>query len=616
LGAVADEASATLAAHVCYAVPAMAHVSFRPGPTAEPLAFDRRVSAFGMFEPPTACEFLPEEVLEGGIAVLAVSGPLEKDQHWLFTSYEQIAEQLDAAFREGSVSAIVLKINSPGGVAAGMGALHKRIRAMRAQYDKPIYAYADAQACSAAYHLASACDEVWLPDDGEVGSVGVILCTVDESKALEKQGLAVRYVVTGERKADLHPGQPVTDEVIAVAQQKVDYLGSLFFGAVAKARGMTPAAVEALEAAVFTGPAAVEAGIADGVASFEEFLDIVRGTLAPSRATVGTSSAGMGQVSARRVPNEGKMAKILQLQKAAADAKTAYQSALKAFAAKPADKKLEAAATAALESKLEADKALRAASAAAKTTTVKHIKHEEKVTEHEEEEEEEDAAEEEEEEEEASDDEESTDGSTGASTSTGGSESEEEEEEEKAIAKAFATGGAGLHTPARLARLVRQVVERATGEKVSGYRALFGALDAMGQRFASVAKTEKRLAKLEAESRAEKVDAMLAKAFADGKIAKAEIPALRAHGLKDRGGLSGLLAVRPKVYRTNAEGEAFVPRADEDGNMLPGSAPSSEQQKAEARLAASAKSPEQAQKLIADYRARLSVNGAGSAPKH
>jgi ClpP class serine protease len=173
-----------------------------------------------------------------------------------------------------------------------MGEAHKRIRELMRASGKPVYGFADEMACSAAYHLASACREVWTTEAGHVGSVGVILCTVDESAALDKAGVKLRYLVTGARKADLHPGQPVTEEVLSVAQAKVDKLGRQFFRAVAHARGKAPggrrmsdpAAVKALQAGVFVGTDAVAAGLADGVASWPKFLSYVKAAVRMGQA--------------------------------------------------------------------------------------------------------------------------------------------------------------------------------------------------------------------------------------------------------------------------------------------------------------------------------------------
>lgn len=243
--------------------------------------------AFGfMYDVPPPLAFDPEAT-EDGIAVLELSGPIEHHDSGWCHSYEALAWQAERAMQAGDVRAVVLKIDSPGGVAAGMGEAHKALRILSAKYGKPLYGFADEMACSAAYHLISACREVWTTPAGHIGSVGVILCTVDESKRLEAQGIAVRYLVTGRRKADLHPGTVVTDEVADVAQAKVDKLGRQFFRRVARSRGQapggsalsTPEAVRDLQAAVFVGDDAVGAGLADGVASWARFMRLVKGAV-------------------------------------------------------------------------------------------------------------------------------------------------------------------------------------------------------------------------------------------------------------------------------------------------------------------------------------------------
>lgn len=278
--------------------------SFRPQPTlGEALAIDPggggllasvirggqpSPQAFGFFSyAPGPLEF-DQEAIEDGIAILEINGPLEHHDYGWWHSYESIAVQVEEALKCSACNALVLKIDSPGGVAAGMGENHRAIVRLQAQYKKDCFAFGDELMCSAAYNLGSACKEIWTTPEGHIGSVGVILCTVDETKRLEKEGTAVEYLVTGKRKADMHPGTAITDDVKAVAQVKVDKLGRHFFRAVAKARAhtgilTTPEDVRALQAGVFVGNDAVKAGLADGVAGWDEFLRLVKRASAKRR---------------------------------------------------------------------------------------------------------------------------------------------------------------------------------------------------------------------------------------------------------------------------------------------------------------------------------------------
>lgn len=277
--------------------PRRAQFRERPSPT-EALAMDRSLfsalgppgawhvmqpSAWGMyFDVPAPMKFDTSVILDGGIAVLNLHGPIGHHTDWYWSNYEDLAKHVQCALEHSEVRAVVLKIDSPGGVAAGMQEAHKAIRRMQKATGKGVFGFVDEMACSAAYHVGSACCELWGTRSCIAGSVGVILCTVDETEALEKHGIKVRYVVTGKRKADLHPGQPVDDEVLKIAQAHVDAHGQMFFKAVGKARahaGLDAAKVESYQAAVFLGKDALRAGLIDGVSSYPRFLSRLRAYL-------------------------------------------------------------------------------------------------------------------------------------------------------------------------------------------------------------------------------------------------------------------------------------------------------------------------------------------------
>ena len=221
----------------------------------------------------------PTEVVDGGIAVVCIEGPLEHHAGWFFDSYDAIVKRIENALKDENVKAVVMEIDSPGGDASGNAEASKKIRRMSAQYGKPVYAYSNESCYSAAYGLACGAEEIWLPKTGGVGSVGVIATTSDRTKANEKSGNIIELITSGKRKADGHPDRPMTDEIRATIQGRVDDLAHQFFKLVANARHTTPEAVEALEAGVFLGKRGVAAGLADGVAGWDEFLDLLRAKL-------------------------------------------------------------------------------------------------------------------------------------------------------------------------------------------------------------------------------------------------------------------------------------------------------------------------------------------------
>lgn len=245
----------------------------------------------------------PVERTEDGISIVRITGPLEHHASWCWDSYERIActvedemsgkgaakehEYLNGwredyePIAETPARAVILRIDSPGGEAAGATWIHRKLRSLRKKYKVPLYAYADEMACSAAYSIASAADELWLPDTGTVGSIGVVATLFDRTRMNQKMGLAIELVTSGEFKADGHADRPINDGIRDRMLDRIMKLARIFWRTVAKARGTSPNAIASLEAGVFIGQDAVEVGIADGVSSWDRFLKMVGSSLEP-----------------------------------------------------------------------------------------------------------------------------------------------------------------------------------------------------------------------------------------------------------------------------------------------------------------------------------------------
>jgi signal peptide peptidase SppA len=248
----------------------------------------------------------------GKLAVVTIDGPLTQHGGWWWDGYQDITRRVGDALDDPNSRGVILRINSPGGVAAGAFEATKAIRAMKESAGKPIWAYADEAAYSAAYALATAADGIFLPPSGGVGSVGVITTLVDQSKALEKWGIKVHVVKSGKYKADGHGAVPIPDETIARFQARTDELAGLFASLVGTGRNMEPAAVLGLEAATFMGPAAVNAGLADGVMGWGEFVRMA--------ATASTRNTKRAPAWGKGTGNMHTIARALQLRDDASEA--------------------------------------------------------------------------------------------------------------------------------------------------------------------------------------------------------------------------------------------------------------------------------------------------------
>lgn len=476
------------------------------------------------------------------LAVVTIHGALEhhgRAWSW-FDSYDQVAKRLEDAFA-GDARAVIMRIDSPGGVADGAFELHDKIRRLRKSYGKPLFAFADETMSSAAYAIGCGADEIWMPKGAHVGSIGVIGELVDVTESNRKAGVKIVYLTTGKRKADLRPDRVLTEEIVESRQRKIDYYGDLFFRAVAAARELDVEAVIRMEADTFFGRDAVRAGLADGVSSWESFVARVGrlldgtektgGTLKDIRATKDSTTS-----THEKTPMKKSLLKLVSERDAA-----------------------EAALLGEKDPKKR--KALAASFAAAVTTLAeakseKHVKHEEHtVTDDPADEDEDD-----EDDDDDSDDDDDDDGDEDSDEEADEDEADEEEadedaDEEEADGEAESKKVKALDSArASLRAAKRSKNKPAIGRARASLRALKDVLASSPKQSITAqvtkvtakrnAKLERRTARLEASVNTVKVDRLLERAKLQGKFAPTERAALREIGLSSRKQLKDLLATR------------------------------------------------------------------------
>lgn len=197
------------------------------------------------------------------------------------TSYESIRNQINAALADPRVDEIVLELDSPGGAVTGCFELVADIVAAKAI--KPIHAIVHFSAFSAAYAIASACSSITLSDSAGVGSVGVIMKHADFSQQLAAEGIKVTTFFRGARKNDMAADAPLTDEVVAVVDTRMDVYYTKFVDTVAANRGLSVEAVRATEAGLFYGSDAIKAGLADRLESQQAAINRIAANVASRR---------------------------------------------------------------------------------------------------------------------------------------------------------------------------------------------------------------------------------------------------------------------------------------------------------------------------------------------
>lgn len=198
--------------------------------------------------------------------------------------YRAIAADLDRALADPRVEGILLEVDSYGGEAFGLFDVADKIHAARSS--KPIYAVASQKAMSAGYAVLSQADRVFVPQAGEVGSIGVLCTHVDQTAADAKDGYRVTHIHAGARKVDLSPHVSLSPEAKARLEAEVDQVYETFVAAVVRGRGLTAEAVKATEAGCYIGQKAVDAGLADEVGDVGTARAALAATIEEKRRTM------------------------------------------------------------------------------------------------------------------------------------------------------------------------------------------------------------------------------------------------------------------------------------------------------------------------------------------
>ena len=206
---------------------------------------------------------LPRPEEESGVAIIHIHGAVGKmlteyERMFGMTDYDDIAEQVADADANPNINSILLHIDSPGGTITGLPELAAKLR----NVSKPLVAYTEGTAASAAYWIASQADSVLLSESAEVGSVGVYVALLDQTEYLRQMGLKVNAVSAGENKLDYADFKPLSEEARERLQANVNKWHERFKAEINNKRTVPQSS---MTGQTYEGMEAVEAGLADGV---------------------------------------------------------------------------------------------------------------------------------------------------------------------------------------------------------------------------------------------------------------------------------------------------------------------------------------------------------------
>ncbi len=167
---------------------------------------------------------------------------------------------------------ILLYIDSGGGEVAAADAVYLKLLDYKMATGRPIYAFFDGTACSGAYYVAMAADEIWADRNCMCVNIGVYISTYNLSGLFDDLGIEQVMIRSSDNKGIGAVGIEWTDEQLEIYQSMVDLYYEQFLEVVASGRDMTVSEVKAgNDGREMLASQALEAGFIDGISRYEEY---------------------------------------------------------------------------------------------------------------------------------------------------------------------------------------------------------------------------------------------------------------------------------------------------------------------------------------------------------
>ena len=204
------------------------------------------------------------------IAVVTVAGPIVSGRggsRLPFGSSNAGGDTIAAALREAahddSVSAIVLRVDSPGGSVTASETIWREVKKAR-ERGKPVVASMGAVAASGGYYVSMCADAIVANPGTITGSIGVVTGKLVARDLKDRLGVGSDAVRTNANADAWSINAPFTPEQQAQVEAEADLFYTDFVERVAEGRDLTVEAVDSVaRGRVWTGADALDHGLVD-----------------------------------------------------------------------------------------------------------------------------------------------------------------------------------------------------------------------------------------------------------------------------------------------------------------------------------------------------------------
>ena len=183
-----------------------------------------------------------------------------------------VVRALRSAYADESIVGIVLKLDSPGGEARACYHVYEEIQ----NRNKPVIAFVEDMACSAAYYIASPADLIIANHTtAVVGSIGVMQHLIDYRKQMEALGVTEIEIYSSLSPRKNEDYKALLEGNLEPIRKTLDVLAEDFISNVEKGRGdkLKKERSEWSEGQTFFAEEALNIGLIDSIDSFSNIVN-------------------------------------------------------------------------------------------------------------------------------------------------------------------------------------------------------------------------------------------------------------------------------------------------------------------------------------------------------
>jgi len=175
-----------------------------------------------------------------------------------------ILEKINKAKNDENIKGVLLDVNSPGGAVAPSVEIAYAIKELKAI--KPVVVYASGVIASGSYYASIWANKIVANPGSMVGSIGVIMQSVDASELMANIGVKTQTVKVGKYKEAGTPTRAWTQYEKEELEKVINHTYAMFVSDVSKARNLDPKNhTQFADAHIFTAYQAKEVNLIDEV---------------------------------------------------------------------------------------------------------------------------------------------------------------------------------------------------------------------------------------------------------------------------------------------------------------------------------------------------------------